>query len=626
MPHLNVVPSPTKRAILPPSFSQIFPFIPTRFKCWLRDLKIYQKMNLAYAIALGVATTGTVIGVLIGSYYERQAEIQIEDAIEESYLPRQLQNSLYHILIHWGRFENLLEQPDKAKEHYTLFQQSLSQANWEWSVLQESYASPEVDESSEELEVFAKLDRDYDGFIQEYRKQAETFFESFDDTNGSPEEIAEFRKSLREFDLSPLTLKLHEMSYEIEKIVEVTEEEQAEAKEGLKKAHQLKMQIISGNILLSGIVAILIIQYTSRTIARPIQELTDAVQRATQTSNFNLQVVAESKDEIGGLARSFNYLNRSVRHLLEQQQTTNKQLANQNIQLQDLLEQLRRSQLQVVQSEKMSSLGQLVAGVAHEINNPVSFIHGNLTYLREYTQNLLDCVQLYQQHYPNPVSPVAVQTEEIELEFLQDDLPRLLKSMEMGTQRISKTVLSLRNFARMDETDLKPVDLHEGIDNTLMILQHRLKTQPKRPKIATIKVYGDLPLVECYAGQLNQVFMNILTNAIDAIEESNAQRTYREIQARPGCITIKTSAVDSGWVKIEIADNGTGMPENVRQQIFDPFFTTKPVGKGTGMGMAIGYQIVTEKHGGQLDCYSTPREGTRFAIQIPIRQHLRATA
>ncbi|MBD0339544.1 MAG: HAMP domain-containing histidine kinase, partial [Microcoleus sp. Co-bin12] len=214
---------------------------------------------------------------------------------------------------------------------------------------------------------------------------------------------------------------------------------------------------------------------------------------------------------------------------------------------------------------------------------------------------------------------IQIAAEEIDLEFLQEDLPKMLSSMKMGTDRIRQIVLSLRNFSRMDEAEFKAVDIHEGINSTLLILQHRLKDRPERPSIEVIQEYGSLPLVECYAGQLNQVFMNILTNAIDALENGNASRTFQDIQANPNQIKIMTSVVDGRWVQIAIADNGPGIPPDIQQQIFNPFFTTKPIGKGTGMGMSISYQIVTEKHNGKLECFSTPGEGTQFVIQIPIR-------
>jgi PAS domain S-box-containing protein len=290
------------------------------------------------------------------------------------------------------------------------------------------------------------------------------------------------------------------------------------------------------------------------------------------------------------------------------------QLRQQAQDLEQTLRELQQTQTQLVQSEKMSSLGQLVAGVAHEINNPVSFIYGNLTYAKAYTHNLVRLLQLYQQHYPQPVSEIADEAEAIELNFLIEDLPKLLSSMEFGAERIQQIVRSLRNFSRKDEAEKKAVNIHEGIDSTLMILQNRLKASPTHSGIQVIKAYSDLPLVECYVGQLNQVFMNLLTNAIDALED-HQQRTKQ-----PATIRIQTELLETGWVRICIVDNGSGIPEAVQQRLFDPFFTTKPVGKGTGLGLSISYQIITEKHGGSLRCRSTPNQGTEFIIEIPIVQ------
>lgn len=282
--------------------------------------------------------------------------------------------------------------------------------------------------------------------------------------------------------------------------------------------------------------------------------------------------------------------------------------------LTETLHKLQQTQSQLIQNEKMSSLGQLVAGVAHEINNPVNFIHGNLTYAKEYFQEMLTLLHLYQQYYPHPQEEIEDFAERIDLEFITDDLYKLLTSMNMGTNRIREIVLGLRNFSRHDEADKKQVDIHEGIENTLLILHHRWKNNGIGLDISIVKEYGDLPLVDCYPGQLNQVFMNILTNAIDALEESIVNiKTTNQPQ-----ISISTKVLDSKFVVIRIADNGLGMTEDVRKRLFDPFFTTKPVGKGTGLGLSISYQIVVEKHGGILNCLSEPGKGTEFWIQIPI--------
>uniref|UniRef100_A0ACD5GZ93 PAS domain S-box protein n=1 Tax=Desertifilum tharense IPPAS B-1220 TaxID=1781255 RepID=A0ACD5GZ93_9CYAN len=306
--------------------------------------------------------------------------------------------------------------------------------------------------------------------------------------------------------------------------------------------------------------------------------------------------------------------------LYEQSRQAATEAMEKSQQLEQTLYQLQRTQSQLIQSEKMSSLGQLVAGVAHEINNPVNFIFGNLTHAQEYSQQLLGLIVLYQQHYPNPVEDIELEIEEIDLAFLVEDLPKLLDSMKIGAVRIREIVSSLRTFSRLDESDMKEVDIHEGIDSTLMILQNRTKAKVDRQAIRLVKEYGSLPLIECYPYQLNQVFMNLLTNAIDTLDERHVQLSESAIAQIPSTITITTAILNSDWISISIADNGLGIPQAVQQRLFDPFFTTKPIGKGTGLGLSISYQIVVEKHQGRLLCHSSPNRGTEFVIEIPIRQ------
>lgn len=292
-------------------------------------------------------------------------------------------------------------------------------------------------------------------------------------------------------------------------------------------------------------------------------------------------------------------------------------------QLKKALQKLQQTQAQLVQTEKMSSLGLLIAGIAHEINNPINFIYGNIPQAMESIEELLDLVALYQKYYPNSHPEILDYIEEINLDFLIEDIPKLLYSMKVGANRITQLVVSLRNFSRLDESEMKYVDIHEGIESTLLILQNRLKAKPNSPAIEVVKNYANLPLVECFAGQLNQVFMNIIANAIDALETYNSDRDYQEILANPSRITIATEYLDSHAITIEITDNGTGMNEEVKTHLFDPFFTTKPVGKGTGLGLSISYQIVVEKHKGVLRCESELAKGTKFWIEIPVRQHVK---
>ena len=281
--------------------------------------------------------------------------------------------------------------------------------------------------------------------------------------------------------------------------------------------------------------------------------------------------------------------------------------------LETTIQQLQNTQIHLVQSEKMSSLGQLVAGVAHEINNPVNFIYGNLEHAQDYTHDLLQLLRLYEEALPEVPPAIAYHKQIIELDYLIEDLPKLITSMKVGAERIREIVLSLRNFSRLDEAEMKAVDIHSGIESTIMILQHRLKGKPDTPDISVIKEYGNLPLVECFPGQLNQVFMNLIINAIDALEAVPQP-------SEPLFIWIRTNVEESPEslekILISISDNGIGIPIPVQGKIFDPFFTTKPIGKGTGLGLAICHSIV-EKHGGDISCNSIPNQGTEFIIEIP---------
>ncbi|MEB3212235.1 MAG: ATP-binding protein [Leptolyngbyaceae bacterium] len=288
--------------------------------------------------------------------------------------------------------------------------------------------------------------------------------------------------------------------------------------------------------------------------------------------------------------------------------------------LQVILEKLKATQTQMIQTEKMSSLGTLVAGIAHEINNPVNFICGNLEHVHQVTQDLMKLALLYRQEVSDPSSETQQLLHSLDLDFLEQDLPTLFDAVQFGVERIQEIVSALRNFSRVDKAEFESTDIHKLMDSTLLLLENRLKENLGRPEITLIRDYGNLPLVDCYPGPLNQVFMNILTNAIDALDQKYDEQEERECCNVPGQITIKTVLADNDWVKIAIADNGLGIPKEVQQKIFDPFFTTKPVGKGTGLGMSISYQIIVQRHGGMLEAYSHPESGTEFVIQIPVRR------
>lgn len=309
------------------------------------------------------------------------------------------------------------------------------------------------------------------------------------------------------------------------------------------------------------------------------------------------------------------------------------QLEQKNVQLEQKVaevsfayDELKQMQIKLIQNEKLSSLGEMVAGIVHEINNPVNFIYGNLIHANEYTQEVLTLLHLYQEEYPNPTPRIQEQQELADLDFIEHDLLKLLNSMNFGARRIREIIKSMRIFSRVDDAKMIEVDIHECIDSTLTILNYRLKAQPEHPAIQVVKQYGLLPPVECYGGQINQVFMNIVANAIDALDEYNQQRSFAEIEKEPSRIEIYTQTIGDDWVTIHIADNGPGICEQVKSKLFEPFFTTKPSGKGTGLGLSISHQIIVEKHGGSLYCESTPGEGTEFVIQIPIQQRVSQVA
>ena len=346
-----------------------------------------------------------------------------------------------------------------------------------------------------------------------------------------------------------------------------------------------------------------------------------------------MTALSETVEKVKGLhLGAVDYITKPIEH--------EEVLARINVHL-----ELRRMQLKLVQEEKMSSLGQLVAGIAHEINNPVSFISGNLIYAQKYIENLLKLLQLYENYTPDTIQEIQDFSKFIELDFLKEDLPKLLSSMGVGSNRIQEIVLSLRIFSRLDEAEIKEVDLHIGIDSTLMILDSRLRATQKRPAMEVIKEYGEIIPIECYAGQMNQVFMNLLSNAIDAIDDKinnvqlpkiekaevdkltflptrfltpNSILAKSEIEFTPQ-IKIRTELTkDQKFILIQISDNGIGMSREVQQRIFEQFFTTKDVGKGTGLGLAIAHQIIVEKHRGTLEVESVSGHGSQFIITIPI--------
>ncbi|MEM1256672.1 MAG: ATP-binding protein [Cyanobacteria bacterium P01_H01_bin.21] len=372
-------------------------------------------------------------------------------------------------------------------------------------------------------------------------------------------------------------------------------------------AHQLFRSILLVGLLLATILTVCILVLSHQIVA-PISKIAQtarSIRKSVKQGDFSdlEAVTVSSNNELGTLAATFN-------QMTQQLQSSYEELNVKNSDLRSALEDLQRTQMQLIHNEKMAGLGQMIAGIAHEINNPVSFIYGNLDHVDEYAHGLLNLIETYAVEYPHDKPAVATEKEDIELNFIQEDFPKILDSMRMGAERIQEIVKSMRSFSRLDESERKLANLHEGLESTLLILRNRLKTQPNRPEIKIVKEYGKLPLVECYPSQLNQVFLNLISNAIDAFESGPV---YGQLENPVIRIVTQYSQAK---VTIRIIDNGSGMSENTRQKIFEPFFTTKPVGKGTGLGLSISHSIIVEHHGGELHCLSSLDQGTEFVLVL----------
>jgi len=594
-----------------------------------RSLNIGQKIAFGYLIAIGVGVSGTISGTFIGDYFQYRA-IEIERQVDEEVeLFNELKSAILRARTHEQHFIALLEKPKKLKKEYNSFLKHANDTKEGWDDLESFSQEITANKIKHSTQVVDFL-KTYNGVPESYFEQVDELIKKLDLANlKSPQQIQTSQKLLLDFTSSPIALKFDTISDELSELTEIAEDDDEEADEALVQAQKTRRMIVLSTNLISIVLAVILALHTTKTITLPIKKLTEVAEETTTTSNFDLQAPVITEDEVGVLAISLNQLILRVQYLLKEQKEAQEKLELYNLTLEKkvkertnklatTLKELQYTQAQLIQKEKMSSLGQLVAGIAHEINNPVNFIHGNLEYAKDYLQDLLNLVELYRLEYPNPTEVIEEELENIELEFLQEDLANILSSMQTGSERIREIVKSLRTFSRLDEADYKRVDIHESIESTLMIIQSRLKAHPKRCEIEVIKNYDKLPFVECYAGQLNQVFLNLFVNAIDVLEEK-IQKTNNTPFFIPQ-ISISTKISTSERIAINIADNGLGMTKEVQEKIFNPFFTTKPVGKGTGLGLAVSYQVVVDRHHGELNCSSTPGEGTEFVIEIPVSQ------
>lgn len=598
----------------------------SKIKAIILDLSIAKKIGYGYAVAISVAVFGISIGLIVSGYYERKAQQRLQLANVQEHLFNSLQNYVLELRLHPQEIVAVLDNSISLDYEKSKFKNNVKKTSFllsEINIFIDSYPAELF--AKEPVRIKQILD-DYERIITSYSRLVESLWQQIDPLNLKLEEIPRARQevltAIAGEDAIKIRSDFERLSESLIRITVIARIQQEDAYLRLQEVEARRVQFIIISMALSVAIAAFLAVRTSRAIARPLEVLTNVAEKVTRESNFHLQATVATKDEVGLLAISFNQLIAWVGEYTQELELAREELEERvetrTYELKEALKHLRNTQSQLIQTEKMSGLGQMVAGVAHEINNPVSFVYGNLNYAWEYSQQLLEIVELYHQHYPDPPEEIKECLEEVDLDFLKEDLPKVLASMKQGANRIATIVKSLRTFSRLDESEFKEADINEGIESTLTILEHRLKFKQDSSGIKLIKEYGKIPLINCFAGQLNQVFLNIIANAIDAIDEYDRGRTLKEIKAGPSTITITTQVINNDWISIAIADNGPGIAEEVRAKLFDPFFTTKPVGKGTGLGLSISYHIVVEKHRGQIECHSSVGEGTKFLVLIPI--------
>jgi len=578
-----------------------------------KGTSIRRKIGFGYAIAVGITVLGTASGLAIGDFYQHQAQQQLNHAIKQEQLLNELQRSVLHMRLNHHEFINLMSKPQLFAQKHAQFQTHIISINQTITELQSSAKITHLESLDNFLYTCAAI-------ASQYSQEMETVLYQADPVKLTASERKLKQQQIAEFTTSAISLRFDAVLSDAVKFIQESQQRQHLADTSVQNARILRTEIVALSMLLSISIAAILAIYTSRAIARPLENVTQIAQQASEEVNFALQVPVVTQDEVGMVAIALNRLISRVSEYTQEleiaHETLEKRVAERTEELSEnhqqltaALQALQERQAQLIQNEKMSSLGQMVAGVAHEINNPINFIYGNLDYTNSYVQDLLDLLQLYQQYYPAPPPAIQEKMGSIDLEFLTEDFSQILLSMKSGTDRIRKIVLSLRNFSRLDESEIKTIDIHEGIESTLLLLNHRFP-----PEITVAKKYGNLTLVECYPSLLNQVFMNMINNAIDALQEDQKNGFF--VDGKP-TIIIQTSQIERDRIAISFWNNGSVIPSELLGKLFDPFFTTKPVGQGTGLGLTICYQII-ERHKGKIEVFSAPDKGTEFVISLPI--------
>jgi len=591
------------------NLSDLFPL--TWIKQGIRNLSLSQKIGYGYALAIALSILGTTGGLILGNYYQDQAQQQDRITDQQHHLLSNLENITLAVRSHPQELLTALNpsQVEAQKRQYLADVDRMKRLLAELDTFIQAYPD-DLDKNTAQLH---HLLQEYEANIHAYNQVMESLWQISEAENAKPEDISaiqhELLQALHHPSTSQAMAQFNHLSGHIKDAKADAETQQSQVHQQLEQAEALRLRIIISSLLLSVGIAIFLATMTSRAIAYPIETVTQVASAIVKESNLEIRTPVTTNDEVGSLANSLNQLvqwvDESTQDLQLARQTLEQRVEERTQELTQALRELQQTQAQLIQQEKMSSLGQMVAGIAHEINNPINFIYGNLDYAKRSINDLLTLLELYRQDYPQSSAAIQEQSEAMDLDFLIADMPKMLSSLKNGAERIQEVVLSLRNFCRLDEAQLKQADIHEGLENTLLLLEHRI-----HPHINLVKKYSHLPRIDCYPAQLNQAFINIISNAIDALEDVQGQ-------AIP-TIAVRSETIDNRWIRVSIWNNGAAIPEEVKERIFDPFFTTKSVGQGTGMGLAICYQIV-KKHQGTIEVISAPGKGTEFVIKLPMQ-------
>lgn len=556
-------------------------FIQKAIRAFRRQLCIRDKIGVGYILILSITVIGTGVGFAVSHRYERAAIQKLaETRLQESRL-RDLQTNIAALPFHQQILLNSLGSPEE-------FQRQQREINKRLAIAEQSFRQLRSDATfADSPELLALLDS-HRTTLSVYERELESLINEFPVYSSTGEQRNESVQTYLEFAKSPKSRRLYLLTQDIAPFVQAASQRYQVAQLNLNAVEQARIHIIIVSAFVSIILSTLCALLTSRAITKPLNQVTQIARRVRDENNLDLHVPVTSFDEVGDLATSFNQLIQQIRHLLDAQR-------------QEQAEKL-------IESERMASLGRMLAGVAHEINNPINFIYGNINFAENYINDLFELIQIYEAELSQ--SSETFETfkdarEELDLEFIKSDLPKLLSSMKIGSERARQIVLSLRNFSRLNESETHLLNIHDCIDGALLILRNRIKNH-----IQVNCHYGSIPEIEGYAGLLYQVFTNLIGNAIDALDEQATDSTKQ--------IRITTGQYNNEQIYVEIADNGPGIPDQVRERIFEPFFTTKPADIGTGLGLAISRRAV-DRHQGRMTCDSQVGNGTRFTIFLPIQ-------